>query len=119
MIKTEAMTENANTIESLIERTTEYGKSSFELIKLKTLDKTSDVISSLVPNFIVAVFIFSFILFASVGLALWLGQITGQTCYGFFIVGFSYGIVGIFIHLFMHKWLKRIVGNNIIKQVLK
>lgn len=113
------MEENANMIESLIERTTEYGKTSFELIKLKAVDKTSDVISSFVPNLIVAVFILSFMLFGSVGLALWLGEIIGQTCYGFFIVGVSYGIIGVFTHLFMHKWLKRIVGNNFIKKVLK
>lgn len=113
------MEENASIIESLIERTTEYGKTSFELIKLKTLDKASDVVSSFVPNSIVAVFYISLLLFCSLGLAFWLGEIFGAIYYGFFIVAVFYGITGIVIHLFMHKWIKRIVGDNFIKQVLK
>ena len=31
---------------SLLERATEYGKTSIELVKLKTLDKTTDIVSS-------------------------------------------------------------------------
>ncbi len=119
MIKTEAMEVNTNMIESLIERTTEYGKTSFELIKLQALDKTSEIVSSFVPNSIVVVFIFWFMLFCSMGLALWLGEILGKIYFGFFVVAAFYGITGIFIHLVMHKWIKRIVGDNIIKQVLK
>ncbi|NEW83183.1 MAG: hypothetical protein GZ094_12560 [Mariniphaga sp.] len=113
------MEENENIIESLIERTTEYGKTSFELIKLKTLDKASDVVSSFIPNSIVAVFYLSFLLFCNLGLALWLGEILGTIYYGFFLLAVFYGVTGIFIHLFMHKWIKRIVGDNFIKQVLK
>lgn len=119
MIKTEAMEENANIIESLIERTTEYGKSSFELIKLKTLDKTSEVVSSFVPNSISAVLFISFMLFISAGLALWLGEILGKTYYGLFAVATLYGIAGIFFHFVLHKWVKRIACNKFIKQVLK
>ena len=40
---TEAMEDNAKLIESLLERAVEYGKTSLELVKLKALDKTSDV----------------------------------------------------------------------------
>ena len=113
------MEENANIIESLIERTTEYGKSSFELIKLKTLDKTSEVVSSFVPNSVSAALILMFILFISMGMALWLGEILGKTYYGLFAVGAFYGFAGIFFHFVLHKWLKKIVCNNFIKQVLK
>ena len=119
MIKTEAMNVNASMIESLIERTTEYGKTSLELIKLKTLDKSADVVSSFVPNFIVVVFILSFMLFCSLGLSLWLGEILGKIYYGFFVVAGIYAVTGLFFYLAMHKWIKRIVGNNFIKQVLK
>jgi len=112
------MGENANMIESLIERTTEYGKTSFELIKLKALDKTSDVVSSLVPNSIIIVFFLSFMLFLSVGLALWLGEILGKTYYGFLVVSAFYGVTGILFYIVMHKWIKKLVCNNIIKQVL-
>jgi fatty acid desaturase len=113
------MEDNTSLIESLLERTAEYGKTSFELAKLKAVDKASDVVSSFIPNAIVVLFILSFMLFVSLGLSLWLGEILGNTYFGFFVVAAFYGITGIFIHLFMHKWIKRCVSNNFIKLVLK
>ena len=47
------MEDNAKLFESLLERATEYGKTSYELVKLKALDKTSDVVSSFIPHSIV------------------------------------------------------------------
>ena len=117
MIRTEAMEENAKMIEVLIERATEYGKTSFELAKLKAIDKTADVVSSFIPNFIAVVFLLLFMLFLSVGLAMWIGEILGNTSYGFFVIAAFYCIAAIFIHFVMHKWLKRRVCNNFIKQV--
>lgn len=119
MIKTETMEDNANLFESLIERTVEYGKTSLELEKLKAVDKTSDIVSTFVPNSIVAVLILSFMLFFTAGLALWIGEILGKIYYGFFVLAAFYGITGIFMHFVMHKWLKNLVCNNFIKQMLK
>jgi len=113
------MKDNESLIESLIERTTEYGKTSFELMKLKALDKTSEVVSSFVPNSIFAVFILSFILFLSAGIALWLGEILGKTYYGLFVVAAFYGFAGIFFHFVLRKNLKKRICDNFIKQVLK
>jgi len=113
------MEENAKLIESILESTTEYGKTTFELVKLKALDKTTDVVSSLFPVSIVFILIVIFIFFLNFGLALWLGDILGKIFYGFFVVAAFYGILGIVLHLFMHKWLKKVAGNFFIKQVLK
>jgi len=113
------MEDNAKLLESLLERATEYGKTSFELVKLKTLDKTTDVVSSLVPHSVVFILFASFMLFLNLGLALWLGDILGKTFYGFFAVAAFYILAGIVIHFFMHKWIKKLVGNYFIKHVLK
>ena len=113
------MEENAKLIESLMERVTDYSKTSYELIKLKTLDKTSDVVSSLIPHSIVFLVIASFLLFLNLGLAFWMGELLGNIFFGFFIVAGFYGIVAIVIHFFMHNWLKTYFYNYIIKQVLK
>ena len=51
------MEENTNLIESLLERVTEYGKTSYDLVKLNVVDKTSDGISSLLSHIIVKIFI--------------------------------------------------------------
>jgi hypothetical protein len=113
------MEENAKLLELLLERAKEYGETSYELLKLKALDKTSEVVSSFVPLSVVVVIIASFLLFFNLGLALWLGELLGRIFYGFFVVAAFYVITGIVIHFFMHKWFKRSVGNYFIKQVLK
>ncbi|MGB8491641.1 MAG: hypothetical protein WCE64_11350 [Bacteroidales bacterium] len=76
------MEDNAKLIESLFERATDYSKTSFELIKLKALDKTSEAVSSLIPHSVVFVIFAVFILFLNLGLAFWLGEILGKTFYG-------------------------------------
>ena len=113
------MEENAKLIESILERSAEYGKTTFELAKLKALDKATDVVSSLFPNSIVFALIVIFIFFLNFGLALWLGDILGQIFYGFFVVAAFYGILGIALHLLLHKWLKKVAGDFFIKKVLK
>ncbi len=113
------MEDNTKLLESLLEKATDFGKTSFELVKLKTLDKSTDIVSSLVPNSIVFVLIVTFMLFLNLGLALWLGDILGKIFYGFFVVAAFYIFAGIVIHFFMHKWIKKLVGNYFIKLMLK
>jgi fatty acid desaturase len=115
----EHMDDNTKLLESLLERASEYGKASFELVKLKTLDKTTDVVSSLVPQSVVIALIASFMLFLNLGIALWLGDLLGKTFWGFFVVAAFYIFAAIVIHFFMHNWFKKLVGNYIIKRVLK
>ncbi|NTW31215.1 MAG: hypothetical protein HGB12_01045 [Bacteroidetes bacterium] len=113
------MEDYTKSIGSLLDRTVEYGKASYELVKLKTLDKGSDVVSSFIPHIVVLGIIASFMLFLSLGLAFWLGEILGKMYLGFFAVAAFYGVVAIVLHFFMHKWFKKLVGNYIIKLVLK
>lgn len=113
------MEDITNTIETLLGKATDYGKSSYELAKLKTLDKTSDVVSTLLANSVVWVILSSFMLFLNLGLAFWLGEILGKIYFGFFVVAVFYGILGVLIYLFMRDWIRKVVSNNFIKQMLK
>ena len=110
---------NAPIIESLIQNTVEYGQKSLELIKLKAIDKTSDVIATGISHAVVLIILTTFLLFLNLGLAFWLGEIFGKVYYGFFAIAAFYAILGILIHLFMHKRLKMMICNYIIKQVLE
>ncbi|PKP19467.1 MAG: hypothetical protein CVU05_11285 [Bacteroidetes bacterium HGW-Bacteroidetes-21] len=112
------MIEKDKLLEPLLESATEYGKTTYELIKLKILDKSSDVISSIIPHSVVFVLFTSFLIFLNLGLAFWLGQIFGSTYLGFFVVAAFYGVVGILLHFFFHNWIKKSICNAIIKQVL-
>ena len=112
------MADSTNLLETLLERATEYGKTSIELVKLKTLDKTTDIVSSLVPASVVILLLATFLLFLNLGLAFWLGQILGKTFYGFFVVAAFYIFTSIIVHFFLRKWIKRIVGNFLVKRAL-
>ena len=113
------MEDNTKLIESLLERATEYGKTSYELVKLKALEKTSDVVSSIIPHSVVFILIASFMLFVNLGLAFWMGEILGNIYFGFFVVAAFYGITALVLYFLMHKWLKKHIYEYIIKQLLK
>jgi hypothetical protein len=113
------MEENTKMFETLLEKASDYGKTSLELVKLKAVYRTSDAVSSFVPHSVVLILIASFMLFLNLGLALWLGDVLGKIFYGFFVVAAFYVITGIVVQLFMHDWIKRLAGDYFIKHLLK
>lgn len=112
------MEDNAKIIEELLARVTEYGKTEFELLKLRTLYKSSDIVSTSVPKLIIIAIAATFMLFLNLGLAFWLGGLLGTIYFGFLAVAAFYGIIALILHLFMRKWLKKHVGNYIVRHVL-
>lgn len=106
-------------LKDLAERVADYGTSGFELLKLKALDKSSDIVSSYLSFSVVCWVIASFFLFLNLGMAFWLGEILGKVYFGFFVVAAFYSIIGLVVHFLMRKWLKKRFRNCIIKQVLK
>jgi len=113
------MNENGKSIEALLEETVEYANTSIKLVKLKALDKTSEVISSFIPHSIVFFLVASLLFFLNMGIAFGLGEIMGNNSYGFFVVAAFYGLLGFIVHFFMHDMLKKKICDYIIKQVLK
>ena len=106
-------------LESLLEKGEEFGKTSLELLKLKALDKSTGLASSIVFNAVVLIILSLFLLMGTVGVALWLGEILGKPWFGFFVVAGFYVITGLVVYFFMQKWIKNVVSNYIIKHVLK
>ena len=113
------MEDHVKLTEELLKRAVDYGKTSYDLVKLKALAKTSDLVSSLLPHSVVFLFIIVFWLFFSLGMAFLLGEILGKTWSGFAIISAFYLSAGIFIYLFLLQWLKRLFADFIVKQALK
>jgi hypothetical protein len=113
------MSDNTTPIATLLERAEEYSKSTIEFFTLNAVDKSADVVSSLVSRLAVFITVALSILILSIGLALWLGKVLGESFYGFFIIGGFYLLIAILLQIFRHKWLKYPVSNSIIKQMLK
>ena len=106
-------------VELLFEKTEEYSKTSLELAKLKTLETTTKVVTSLISRLSVVVMLGLFVLTLNIGIALWLGELLGRNYYGFFIVSAFYMLLGLLLHFFLHHWIKKPVGNLIITQALQ
>lgn len=113
------MKEKENILEPIWEKAEEYGKTNLELIRLKVIDKTSDLVSTILPNFLVFVSALVFVLFLNLGIAFWLGEIWNSAYLGFFAVAAFYGVCGLIIHFLMHDKLKERIRNAVIKQLLK
>jgi hypothetical protein len=113
------MEDNAKLLESLLEKAIDYGKTSIELGKLKALDKSSDIVSTVIPRSVVIALLIIFMFFLNFGVSFWLGDLLGQIYYGFFVVAAFYGLIAFILHFFFHKRFKKIVSNYFIKKVLK
>ena len=113
------MTDNATPIASLIDRAENYGKTTLELFKLSAIDKSADVVSSLVSRLAVFMAVALSLLIINIGFALLLGKLLGDSFYGFFVIGGFYALLAFLLHIYRHQWLKYPVSNTIIKQLLK
>lgn len=106
-------------IESLAESAEAYGKTTYELSKLKALEVVSKVVASLLSKLMV-VFAIALSVFAlSIGFALMIGDLLGKSWYGFFIVAAFYLASGIILNYSLHKWLKKLVSDLVITQTLQ
>ena len=113
------MDEQSGIIESLIAKGEQYGKTTLELLKLKTLDKSADVVSNLVSWLIVVIFAVLFFLILNIGIALWIGELLGKSFYGFFVVSGFYALLAIVFAVFRKQLIKNPVNESIINQVLE
>jgi|ERR1035437_2730726 hypothetical protein len=112
------MEDQASLIGTFFEKTEHYTRASAELLKLKAIDKSADIISTLTARVTIIVFITLFFLILNIGIALWIGEGLGKSYYGFFIVAGIYALAGILLYAFRNKWIKEPLRNSIITQVL-
>lgn len=106
-------------VETIFEKAEAYAKTTIELTKLKALETSTRVATSLVSRISVIVMFSLFILVFNIGIALFLGDLLGKIYYGFFIVAAFYLLAGTVLHFFLYKWLKKPLSELIIKQVLQ
>ena len=113
------MENNTSTIETLFEKAEDYTRSTAELMKLKAVDKTADVASSMLSRGAVSIVFVMFAFLVNIGLSLWVGELLGKDYYGFFIVSGIYLIISILLYIFRDPLIKLPVSNFIIERMLK
>lgn len=113
------MEEKATLIESLFERTESYVKTNIELVRLKAISKSADLLSALASSIILSVIVLMLVIMLNIGLALWIGDLMGKSYYGFFTVALFYLVIGLVLFLFQGQLIKKPIGNAIITNMLK
>ena len=114
IFKTHYMQANTNLIEPLLERCKDYGKTSLELIKLTTIDKTANILSTLISRLLIVIIGFISLITLNIAIALWLGYLMGKTYDGFLVVAGFYAIMGV-IFYFMQPTIKTRINDSLIK----
>ena|ERR1017187_2375414 len=111
--------DNPTPISTLLEKAEDYSKTTLELVKLKVLDTSADVVSSLASRLIIYSVFMMFILTLSIGVAMWIGELVGKMYMGFLILGGFDVVIVLFLYAFRRQWITNPINNSIIKQVLK
>ncbi len=106
-------------LDGLLNKSKKYIDTNIELYKLIALDKSTDVISSLIYRLIIFIVFTVFTVMFNIGIAYWLGEILGHVSYGFFIVAGFYLILALFIYLFKEQLVKRPISEILIGLILK
>jgi ABC-type dipeptide/oligopeptide/nickel transport system permease component len=104
-------------LELLLTNTIEFNKTNLELLKLKSIDKTSDVASTILSRSLLTLAIAAFLFMLTIAISLWLGELMGKTYYGFLVIAGVYGVIGIILFL-CHPYIKTHTSNSIIIQML-
>jgi len=105
-------------MESLFGKSKEYVDNRLELFKLKMVDKTSSVVSSIIAGLALFIVFFIFFVILNIGIALLIGDLVGKAYLGFLILAAIYGIVGLVLFLRRDKIVKTPVTGMIIRKFL-
>lgn len=110
--------ENKSSLESFLDSTQLYSKTTFELTKLKGLKASTNVLSILVARLCLLIASVLFMVILSIGVAMWLSEWLGKPYYGFFILAALYFVFVLLVYFYLHSWMKTPFSNLIISQAL-
>ena len=105
-------------IKLLLQDFEDYIKTDVELIKLKSVDKSADVISSVFAFIIIILAVLIFTIILSIGLSFLIGRLLGSIELGFFVMSACWIIICAILYFSKKKWLKIPAQNVIVKKIL-
>lgn len=105
-------------VEMLVDKIEQYGKTNLELLRLKAIDKATDIFASVATRLVFFSIITLFFLLITIGLSLYIGDLLGKSYYGFFVMAGFYFLVGI-IFFACRKSLDDSFNNFLINQIFK
>ena len=111
--------ENESTnVEELFQKLRDYADTRLDLFKLKSINKVSGFMSSVIYILILVILLSIVLLCITIGVALLIGASIGNVYYGFFIVGGIYIIIGLILYSLREKLIKIPLINKLIKELI-
>lgn len=104
-------------IESLISKSHEYVETRLDLFKLKMVDKSTEVASTIASAIALFVIGFIFFIFFNIGIALLIGDLAGKSYWGFFILAVFYALIGFIFYKSRNKLIKRPILGMFLKKM--
>lgn len=112
------MEEKTNSLETLIVQLENYGNTSIELVKLKSVDKVAEAAAGITLKMIIAFVFYQFILFGGIGLSIFLGKLLGEVYLGFLIVAGGFGVMILFL-LIVRSFMKMRIKESVLLHLMK
>lgn len=106
-------------IDLLYEKAKNYAELNIELAKLRAIEKTADIVSSILSKLMVSVGVIMFFLFLNISFSLYLGDVLGKDYLGFLVVSGIYLLITILLNTYKNKLVKLPVTNLIIAKLLE
>jgi hypothetical protein len=113
------MQQQANAVEDLLSKTTDYLEARVELLELKAIGKTASIVSSFASGLVIGIVLSLVLIFLHLGIALWLGSIWGSFYLGFFAVAAFYFLVAILLYRYKKILFQQRVTNAIIQKLIQ
>lgn len=113
------MEDKATIMESLVDTVVVYTKSSIDLWKLIAIDKSANMLSSVISTIIISTAVMCLTMMLNIGVALWIGKLIGSSISGFLIVAGFYTVVVIVLVAFKKQLLNTPLSNSIISFLRK
>ena len=105
-------------MEELFQKIRDYADIRLDLFKLKSINKVSGFMSSVIYILILVILLSIVLLCITIGVALLIGASIGNIYYGFFIVGGIYIIIGLILYSLREKLIKTPLINKLIKELI-
>lgn len=106
-----------NKAEQLIVDIKKYISLNYVLIKLKTIERTSKVLSNLFSSILILLVLLLFVFFISLAAGFYLSAILDSKYLGFAIVGGFYFLVSIILILIKKKHIEGPIRDKFIKDI--
>ncbi len=108
---------NQTKVDELTSSLKQYVSTSAELLKLEAIEQGATISSKLISTLLIGLILLLFVVFASIGLSLFLADFFESYFIGFLIIAGVYLIIGLFLLAFRKRMIEFPFKNHVIKTI--